>query len=81
MAETITLTCDQCGAESEVPTHGWISLKPARKSEVLASPPAKGDFCSTACLNRYVNRMEIQRSFDDVIGEASRSLGTDEDEA
>lgn len=74
MSETVTLTCDQCGAEDEVPAHGWISIRPSRRSEVVSTPPAKGDFCGQPCLTTYVGRMAIQVHMDQAMDQASMDL-------
>lgn len=74
MAELIDLVCDQCGTTDRVPAYGWVALRPARRSEIVAEPPPRGDFCSIACLTAYVARMSIQASLDDAVRDASEGL-------
>lgn len=62
MAEQITLICNGCSTEEETEEGviGWIKIGPSRKSVVKTDPPARGDFCSSACLAAYVGRMVVQ---------------------
>ncbi len=76
MAEHLELTCDQCGHEDEAPVVGWVSIKPAKKSQVVAIPPAKGDFCGIECLQKYIGRMVVQKELRATVVNASFDLDT-----